>query len=254
MKEKVILCFFGAVSRSIKYTYKNLEENILNVLKEHYDVDIYVFNNNVENAFVDGTQQNNDDVALLQRTFFEEKTQTSIDNDINKEITSKNINTRMRRDYDSYLVQNSLRQMYSENQVGLFLEKNKNKYKCAIVCGPDYFLLSNISIEDVKNSMNNNHVYTTRVNDAQGYTNGFYIGSLTPLTHILKRYSILEQLLPTENDYEYLLKKSFEIYNIQRIITDVLFLKIRSNKYIARQGIMSDPYFNNIINNINENL
>jgi len=63
MKEKVILCFFGVVSRSIKFTYKNLEENILNVLKEHFDVDIYVFNNNVENMFVDGTQQNNEDVT-----------------------------------------------------------------------------------------------------------------------------------------------------------------------------------------------
>jgi len=252
MKEKVILCFFGVVSRSIKYTYKNLEENILNVLKEHFDVDIYVFNNNVENAYVDGTQQNNDDVTLLQRTFFEEKTQTSIDNDINNEITSKQINTRMRYDYVGDSVQNSLRQMYSENQVGLFLEKNKNKYKCAIVCGPDYFLLSKIIIEDVKNSINNDHVYTTQVNDAQGYTNGFYIGSLTPLIHILKRYTILELLLPTENDYEYLLKESFEIYKIQRIITDILFLKIRSNKNIARQGIMLHPFFDNIINNIKE--
>jgi hypothetical protein len=59
----------------------------------------------------------------------------------------------------------------------------------------------------------------------------------------VKRYSILEQLLPIDNDYEYLLQKSFEIYKIQRMITDVLFLKIRSNKHIARQGIMLDPRF-----------
>jgi hypothetical protein len=254
MKEKVILCFFGVVSRSIKFTYKNLEEKILNVLKEHYDVDIYVFNNNVEKSLVDGIQQNNDDVTLLERTFFEEKTQSLIDHDIHNEITSKNIICRMRYDYNEVTIQNSLRQMYSENQVGLFLEKHINKYKCAIVSGPDFFLLNNIIIEDVKKSINNNHVYTTRVNDAQGYTNGFYIGSLKPLINILKRYSILEQLLPTPNDYEYLLKKSFEIYKIQRIITDVFFLKIRSNKDIARQGIMLDPYFDNIINNIKKKL
>ena len=71
---------------------------------------------------------------------------------------------------------------------------------------------------------------------------------------ILKRYSILEQLLPTNKDYEYLLKKSFEINKINRMITDTLFVKIRSNKNIARQGIMNENKYTNIINNINEEL
>ena len=48
MREKVILCFFGTISRSIKYTYNNHIENIINVINKMYDVDIYVFNNNVE--------------------------------------------------------------------------------------------------------------------------------------------------------------------------------------------------------------
>lgn len=251
MKEKVVICFFGVVSRSIKYTYRNLEEKIINIVKSHYDVDVYIFNNNVENTVVDGIPQNNNDVKLLESTFFEEKLQSAIDNDIKNTIVSKQIVCRMRYDYGRDAIQNSLRQMYSENQIGLFLEQNTNKYKCAIVCGPDYFLLTDINLEDIKNSMNDeNSVYTTRVNDAQGYTNGFYIGSLKPIIKILKRYSILEQLLPTNNDYEYLLKRSFEINNINRITTDTLFVKIRGNKNIARQGIMLHPNFNNIIDSI----
>jgi hypothetical protein len=255
MKHKVIICFFGVVSRSIKFTYKNLNDKLINIVKQNYDVDIYIFNNNVKNEIIDGIQQNNDDVELLQRTFIEEKTQCDIDNEINNQITSKNIICEMRHDYDKNTIINAIRQMYSEHQVGLFLEKYINDYKCAIVCGPDYYLLNNVNLEDIKNSINNDTiVYTTRVNDAQGYTNGFYIGSLKPIIKILKRYSILEQLLPTDKDYEYLLKKSFEINKINRIITDTLFVKIRSNKHIARQGIMLDNKYTNIINNIINNI
>ena len=251
MREKVIICFFGVVSRSIKYTYKILEEKLINVVKENYDVDIYIFNNNVENTYVDGIQQNNNDVELLQRTFFEEKTQTIIDNDIKNEITSKNIICKMRNDYHEITIRNSIRQMYLENQVGVFLKKHINDYKCAIVCGADYYLLNNVNIEDIKNSINNDSIiYTTGVNDGQGYTNGFYIGSLKPMIKILQRYSILEQLLPTDKDYEYLLKKSLDINKINRMVTDTIFVKIRSNKVIARQGIMQNERFKNIINNI----
>jgi hypothetical protein len=251
MREKVIICFFGVVSRSIQFTYKNLEEKLINIAKQNYDVDIYIFNNNVENTMVDGIHQNNDDVHLLKRTFFEEKTQSVIDNDIKNEIESKNIIRRMRFDHDEITTQNAIRQMYSENQVGLFLERHMKSYKCAIVCGPDYYLLNNVNLEHVQNSINNDSaVYTTITNESQGYTNGFYIGALKPMVKILKRYSILEQLLPTNKDYEYLLQKGFEINKIDRLVTDTFFVKIRSNKKIERQGLMMHDEFTETINNI----
>jgi len=179
MRDNVIICFIGVVSRSIKYTHKNLEQKLINVVKKQYDVDIYIFNNNVENKYIDGIQQNNNDVSLLQRTFFEEKPQSVIDKDIHNEITSNNIVCKMRYDYSIQLIQNSIRQMYSEHQVGTFLEKNMNNYKCAIVCGPDFYLFNNVNLKHIQNSINNDEfVYTTIVNDAQGYTNGFYIGAL----------------------------------------------------------------------------
>ena len=231
MRDKVIICFFGVVSRSIQFTHQNLKKKLINIVKQYYDVDIYIFNNNVENEYVDGIRQNNNDVNILQRTFFEEKRQSMIDVDIYNNIISKNIVCKMPYyEPSGFTIMNVLRQMYSEHQVGLFLEKNINNYKCAIVCGPDFYLFNNINLEDITNSINNDSVvYTTNVNDAYGYTNGFYIGSLKPMIQILQRYSILDQLLPTDKDYEYLLKRSFEINKINRIITDTRFGKIRSN-------------------------
>jgi hypothetical protein len=251
MRDKVIICFFGVVSRSIEFTYKNLEENLINVVKQNYDVDIYIFNNNVENIMVDGIRQNNEKCSLLQRTFFEEKTQTMIDNDIKNEIESKQIICKFRDDYDEKITTNAMRQMYSENQVGLFLEKNIQNYQCAVVCGPDYYLLNKVNLDHIKLSINNeSEIYTSIVNDAQGYTNGFYIGALKPMIKILKRYSILNLLLPVNKDYEYLLKKSFELNEINRLPTDMFFVKIRSNKKISRHGFMQREEFTLRINKL----
>ena len=235
MKDKIIICFFGVVSRSIRFTCKSLEDRLINIVKQEYDVDIYIFNNNVENDYIDGIQQNNHNVSLLQRTFFEEMTQTIIDNELHNYITCKNIVCNMpyydASCFNTHTKLNVLRQLYSEYQVGLFLEKKCNDYKCAIICGPDFHLLNNINLEHINYSINNEmDIYTTMVNDGYGYTNGFYIGSLKPMIKILQRYSILEQLLPTDKDYEYLLKKTFEIYKINRRITNMLFEKVRSDK------------------------
>ena len=91
----------------------------------------------------------------------------------------------------------------------------------SVVCGPDYYLLNEISLDDVRKSViQENTIYTTTVNDGQGYTNGFYIGNLNSLINVLKRYEIITDLLPSQYDYEYLLKQSF-------ICWLVIFLNVR---------------------------
>lgn len=246
-KEKIVVCFFGVVARSAIYTYKNLYINIINVLKKKYDVDIYVFNNNVENTKVDNKQLNNNDVKLFNADIYEEEKQSAIDKKIKKMIKIKNIKTRMRKDYSENAIKNAIRQMYSEEKVGNFLKKNENKYKCAVICGPDYYLLDNINLQHVKNCINNDSiVYTTDVNNAQGFTNGFYIGTPNSCSKILKRYSILDKLLPKNKDYEYFLKQAFIIHSIKRLVTDTKFVKVRANKSIVRQGIMRTKKYDKI--------
>jgi hypothetical protein len=248
--QKVIICFFGVVPRSIRYTHNNLKKNLIDVVKSKYEVDIYTFNNFVDNTLVDCVDLCNNDIKFMDMTFFEEEKQSDIDIK-NQKIVDSDLCNMWSDKYRKNRLKNSLRQMYSEEKVGLFLEKNINDYKCAIVCGPDYYLLNNINLEHVEKSINNlNSVYTTRVNDGQGYTNGFYIGSIQPMIHILKRYSMLEQLLPTDKDYEFLLKEAFRIHEVNRLITDTVFIKIRNNQTIARQGIMKQSKFIDPINDI----
>lgn len=74
------------------------------------------------------------------------------------------------------------------------------------------------------------------------------------MINILKRYEIINRLLPTNNDYEHLVKRAFEINGITRCVSDMLFLKIRRSKKIARQGVMIHAKFNQIVHNIQKRL
>ena len=94
----------------------------------------------------------------------------------------------MRSDIGDLAIQNGIRTMYCEEKFSLFLEKNIQNYDCAIVCGPDYYLLEDINLDHIENSINNNtNIYTSVVNDANGYTDGFYIGSLIPMIKNFKK-------------------------------------------------------------------
>lgn len=249
--DKICICFFGVIPRSIRYTIKSIEEKIINQIEKKFKYDIFVFNLNVENTKVDNCILDQKDVNLINYTFYEETKQSVLDIEINK-LFDKGI-CKMRRDYSIGTIRNSLRQMYSEYRVGCFLEKNKDKYKGAVICGPDYYIVNNLNIQE-NYFYNNNVVYTTKVNDAQGITNGFYIGNINSLIPILKRYSKISEYLPTDKDYENVLQKSFEKNNIVCKKIDLLFVKIRSSKFIARQGIMRKPEYDNIINLIQNKL
>lgn len=95
--KKVIICFYGTVSRSIKYTYKNLQNKLIDVVKEKYDVDTYMFNNNVNDELVDKRKLNNNDINLLKTKYFNEKSQIDIDNDISIKVRDEKINVKMRK-------------------------------------------------------------------------------------------------------------------------------------------------------------
>ena len=81
--------------------------------------------------------------------------------------------------------------------------------------------------------MNSDSIYTSQVNDAEGYTNGFYFGKPGQLSKILNRWDDFEN---SNHDYEFALKKSFLKYNIHREATDIVFWKIRANGIISWQG------------------
>jgi hypothetical protein len=229
MDKKAIVCLYGVIPRSIKYTIKTMKENIINTLKEHFSVDIYVFNMNVENELVDDTLVNQNDINLIPYTFFEEKYQKDFDLELN-ELQLK-YNLKFRDNYTNENTQNALRQMYSEYRVGLFLENNPN-YDLAVSFSSDMYFANKINIHHCLDSCNNNKLYGCKINEGQGYSNGFFFGNVKSMIKIYKRFEQIETYLPVNADYEYVLKMSFDRNNIERIITDIIVFKIRANRKI----------------------
>jgi len=139
-------------------------------------------------------------------------------------------------------IRNAIRQMYSEYRVGQFLKTNENKYKGVIICGPDYYIVNKLELREFTNSINlpGKNIYTTTVGDWGGYTNGLYFGTIKNLILILNRYQYLNKYLPTNNNYEQILKKSFVNNNVNRLKSSLIFFKIRSNKEIRWAGNEND--------------
>jgi len=94
----IIFCLFGVIPRSIKKTWNSINSNIIKFLKEKgINVDIYVFNLNVENKLVDNTLLNQNDIKIIPYTYFEEEKQSDVD----KIIEQKCIyGCKFRRDYN----------------------------------------------------------------------------------------------------------------------------------------------------------
>jgi hypothetical protein len=229
---KAILCFFGVIPRSIKYTFKSIEENIINVLKSNnFEVEIYIFNLNINNKKIDNRFVNQNDISIIPYNYLEEECQTTIDSQLEYLKKNKPI-LFTRNDYKGEVVQNCLRQMYSEYRVGTFLEKNVNKYDVAIICGPDFYIANKLNITEIHDSYLNSNFYTTIANDAQGYTNGFYFGKPKILIKPLKRFSYIQDFMPAHRDYEYILQQSIDNNKIIRNISSLMFFKIRANKNV----------------------
>jgi hypothetical protein len=256
-KSKIIVCLFGVIPRSIKYTWKTIQQNIIKPLQKEYIVDIYIFNLDVEENKVDGVKLNQKDIDIIPYDYKEVEKQSEIDKDISETVKKY----KFRSDYSHYTSMNACRQLYSEYRFGKFLEKNKNKYEGAIVCGPDFYIINKLNLNDFKDSLKNKNIYTTDTNDAQGYTNGFYFGKPEVLVKILNRYTYF-YTFPENKDYEFLLKQSFIKHNIKRIVTDMIFFKIRANKNVVWQVDMrykknnhdNIPFINNKKNDIQKKI
>lgn len=254
MNKKVILCLFGVINRSIKYTSEILYARIIKHLKKNqFLVDVFVFNLISDNCIVDGTNVNNNDYKMIEAKYYESKLQSELDNEIETYVSSKSYKITYVSWYTDNQIHNTMRQMYSEWRVGKFLEQKQNEYDYAIVCGPDYYLTQNVNINDLSNSKFDESIYISEVNPGMdGYTNGYYMShNLTNLIILLCRYeNILPYLNGFKGDYEQLLKKYCDSKEIKISITDQVFFKIRANKTIFWQGFntkhKSDPH------NVNE--
>jgi hypothetical protein len=234
---KILLCYYGVIPRSIRYTYKSIEENIINILKNKYELDIYVFNFDIEDSLIDGFKIDNNDIKYINNYYiFETEKQSEFDKVIDENY--KNIinqlfyyKTYYNREYDSI---NAFRQLYTEYKVGCFIENNKDNYDIVIAICSDNYLCNPILLDNIEDCINNdNIIYISPMNDAGGYTNSFYFGNKNKMITLLKRYEFLiKNNLFLHRDYEFYVKFIMDINNIERGYANTYYFKIKNNKSI----------------------
>lgn len=258
VKIKVAVLVAGFAPRSIKYTYKTIEDNIINHLKKNnFDVDIFMFSLLSKNNKLDSHRNeeknnkyiNNNDIKLLKTNKTHTEYQEYLTEYLNN-ICNATCRRKMSQPQHSL---NFLRDIYSEYKVSKMIDLNK--YDACIMIGPDFHIVNKININEVKNVIGkNNKIYTTSFNDFTGVANKFYIASPIVIKKICSRIYNLEEWIKLKTksikNPEVFLKYILETYNIKRSVSNMFYIKIRSNgkpnsyiKFIHKLKIWSSlPY------------
>lgn len=230
------LCLFGVINRGI-IAWTTIKRRIYNVLVEAgYTVKVFVYNLDVGTQPVDGVVLSQD-LSNFPFVEYQHQSEKQADVDVKIDTLCRKERCRFRADYKPVTVRNALRQLYSEKRVGDFLAEDNSDI--AIVCGPDFYIANDINTKHVRDAMTCNCVYTSQVNDAQGYTNGFYIGKPKNVARIMNRFN---EYKGSNKDYEYYVKRAFEMHRIKHKSTDIVFFKIRASGKVHWQGNTKGQY------------
>ena len=233
---RVVVCLFGIIQRSIRITWPAIAARIVNVLLQHQMlVKIAVFSLDAGDALVDGCRMEPSDIKLIPHDYLEVVQRAHVDSIIDTHCTPSlsACPLLMNQNATHTVRRNALRQMYSEAEAGRFLNRTGSDFDAAIVIGPDFYPLDNVSVSDVREAASRRkNVFVSLAYPAGGFTNGFYIGHPQPTSLILRRAEpYLRQQLKVRagRGYEGTLRAAFVQYEVGEKYTDFLFLKVRAN-------------------------
>lgn len=221
---KLLIVFYGCLSRSLHITYDNHKDKILSSL-QGIDYDLCYINNQVN--FIDGLEVTSFDRKQIKYDYFLEFDQSLVDRKI-LELYPNYINLFRKPpqhpvDYIERHGLNPFRNSFLETQVSEFILSKQNQYShCLVACADNWFE-SPISLD-----WNfRDHVIVSDQNPADGYTNGFYFGQLKSVGKLINTFYNLNS--DATKDFEYLFKCNANRHNISIVEKNYRFLKIRAS-------------------------
>ena len=229
-KPKIAVCCCGFAPRSLKYTHESIETNVINVLKEDFDVDVYLYSFTSKSNIIESKNKsennqpiNNEDVNLLHNATVITRDQEEETNTIKDIITTNNIKTK------NINIVNHIRQLlmlkYSFMEIHKVSQQQKINYKSIIYLEPDMFICKPISKMEVHNTiLKPKNLYTCSFNDWNGYGSGFYIGSVKAMNIICDMIKGLTNDLGT--DSEKLLFNTIDNSILKRVKSKMFHFKV----------------------------
>ena len=231
---KIAVIIHGYAPRSFKYTYKSIQENIINKLNTKHEVDVYHYSLLSKNNKINSSRKeefdiniNNNDVNLLKCNKIETEFQENLNLYSNITCTNykaKNMNLNFMRSINSEL-----------ECMKRFPIK---KYDICVMVSSDSFILKSINEKEIKDSYKSNCLYTTKYNKWKGLANGFYIAPPNILHKICTRYYDFPNWCSKNinKNAEQFLKAVVHANKIKNKDSNMYYLKIRatgkSNNYI----------------------
>lgn len=251
---RVVLCLFGVIQRSIRFTWPAIAGRIVRHLqREGMAVSIYVFSLNVGDAVVDGCHMEESDLRLIPYDTLEVVGQSALDADIDAACTPtlsrcpiykvSNLYTSAKQNFSHAIRRNAIRQLLSEAAVGRYLERHSSQFDAAVVIGPDFFPLDHINVSDLRLATSHrNAVFVSPAYQHGGITNGFYVGKPAPVARILRRGEDFvhgKLWMRAGRGYESTVGAAFSQYRICPLSTSMTFFKIRANARIKNDSLTS---------------
>ena len=133
--------------------------------------------------------------------------------------------------YTDILDLNFNRAMYSEFQC--VTKFPINVADTCVMVSSDSYILKDINLDEIENSIKYNYLYTTNFNQYGGIANGFYITTPKNLQKICKRLDefpiFCSNHLNSGLNAEIYLKHIIDKYEITNKDSSMLYLKIRAN-------------------------
>ena len=239
-RKRVLVALYGLQNRDRGCAWPSQQRNVVDVLEGGgFAVDIFRY----ELLPPDGS--NVDEIRWhppsprLPADFYRNNTYAQADKAVDAMCANIQCTYRLWGSYSRpSVVTNAKRQLYTEWQVGRYLQAHAGRYDAAVALGSDIYVPRKISLFDIATAVNvskNASVFTTRNNDAGGYTNGFYLGGAQVLTRVLMRFAEPGNF-PEPSDYEHQLLRSFQrngivrrpLFNFEGIYTS--FAKLRHSR------------------------
>jgi hypothetical protein len=237
-KHKVAVLLFGFSPRSFRYTYNEINNNIIKELDKHYYTDVY------HHTLLSKTN-------TLDSFRKEEQNNNKIDNNDYKKLNTNSTICYYQEDiknpFTTILEKNHYRALYSELEVSKFL--NKTSYDACIVLSNDAMPIKKIDKNEVDDVINHKNIlYTTSYNKWGGLGNGFYITTPNIFKIIANRIHLYENWIKNKMGNAESFLSSIVSHNkdIVNKDSDMFYLKIRnngkSNYYIDLIDKFNVPY------------
>jgi len=240
-----VLCIFGVLARALPRTLPNFQHRVIQHLEAYvHSVAVHTFNLDPGQAPVDGVRLTPWHAPPGVVDFHESHSQAQADKAI--AVKCRRETCAFRANYDANRTLNCMRQMFVEQQVGRFLRTYAEIYDVAIVVSSDLLLMLNVCAGDVASlaqAQASDVVFTSNVNDGEGFTDSFYIGRPLPLARMLGRYDEWRSYMHLRRDYERVIKASIEQHGLTRRVSPMYFYKVRASGVIHQPSRWLLPHF-----------